>query len=476
MSQSTSAVRGRVLQAWREYANLSLSELAERARLGISTLSMWEHGWRGRRMAQSIGTARRIADALELSPERSAAMIGLWQSGNSVDAQPPRDFWAHNFPEPSTPAWVWLRPSNGHATTVARLWWGISMQRYLNLGEAPTGVFVQFPATVPNPALEVRFSQPGWADFGIGEIPHEVAETLEVKLVNAYDIVRGRVPSDVSAEDDEPAHLRPWMAQLREIAEQIGFRWPLFAAHVERADPRWVPRQLADADPATALNGRTTDARGTIVTQVLMAPGQIQRLREARGMGRYAAATAATALLPEERVSPKMLETLETGGRLPEVKAMVSRLDMIYGTDGHLGVERVFSAGFPGEDNASYVTIPFPDFWIGPVWLQFSAPTMNATGISELYWGAWQCRHVVHPGIVVATRKAPTASRPLRARLPPGWSLVAGVGVVPGSVDISHDWHAVSLQAARALLHDLLKAVKLPVGSKDSDPSLTDDG
>jgi transcriptional regulator with XRE-family HTH domain len=475
MNQSASAMRGRVLQAWRDYAKLSLSELAERAHLGISTLSMWEHGARGRRTAQSLGTARKIADALDLSPDHSAAMIGLWQSGNSVDAQPPRQFWAHNYPGPSRPAWAWLRPSNGHAETVAKLWWGISLQRQLILDRPPTGIFVQFPATVPNPALEIRFSRPGWADFGLGEIPAEVAETLGIKLIDAYDIVRSRIPPGIPAADGEPRHLRPWIAQVREAAEQIGFRWPLFAPQVERADRRWAPRQLANSTPEAAPNGLTTDSRRTIVTQLLMTPGQIQRLREARGLGRHAASAAATALLPEQRVSPKMLEILETEGRLPEVKAMVSRLNMIYDADGHLGVERVFSTHFAPAGNTPYVSIPFPDFWLGPVWLQFSAPETGATGLAELSWGLWQCQHIVHSGAVVTTRRAPNGARPLRARLPSGWNLVAGIGIVPGAFDINHDWHAASLQAARVILSDILTAVKLPLGAEYTTPSRTDD-
>jgi len=325
---------------------------------------------------------------------------------------------------------------------------------------------------VPNPALEVRFSRPGWADFGLGEIPAEVAETLGIKLIDAYDIVRSRIPPDIPAEDGEPRHLRPWIAQIREAAEQMGFRWPLFAPQVERAERRWAPRRLANSTPEAAPNGLTTDSRRTIVTQLLMPPGQIQRLREARGLGRHAASTAATALLPEHRVSPKMLEALETEGRLPEIKGVISRLNMIYDADGNLGVERVFNVHFPAGRNTTYVDVPFPDFWFGPVWLQFNAPETSATGLAELSWGLWQCRHVVPSGAVVTTRRAPNGARPLRARLPSGWNLAAGVGMVPGAFDINHDWHAASLQAARVILRDILAAVKLPLGSEYTDPSL----
>src|ERR1700744_2132945 len=110
MGSSAGPLRGRVLRAGREYAGLSVSELSARAQMSTSTLSMWEHGSRGRRAAASLETAKTIVGSLGLPGEQATALADLWRSAGSDEALPPRTVWSHNFRAPSGPAWAWLRP------------------------------------------------------------------------------------------------------------------------------------------------------------------------------------------------------------------------------------------------------------------------------------------------------------------------------------------------------------------------------
>lgn len=457
-----SPTRGLILRAWREHAGLSLSTLAARTYMGISTLSMWEHGSRGRRMTASLETAQRIASALELPQAETMALLGLWQSGESAHALPPRRYWAHNFDEPNGPAWVWLRPAIGKESTVANLALGVSMRKQVELGGSPAGTLIQFPLTAPNPALEIHFNRPAWADFGEGELPADVAEKLGLKLIEIGDLIHGPLTPDALIME-QPRHSYFWLLMIRETAEQVRFRWPLFIALVNFLLPQGAPRSLVGAAPWALPANVAVDSSGLIETQLLITPRQLQRLREARGMGRRAAAAAATAMLPTVPVTAKMIEVLETSGRLPRSSGVLSRLDMVYRYDGHISIECMFGRHFAPGGRASPIDILFPVFWRGPVWLQFSGPADSAVGVTELAWGLLGCRHLVRAGTVVTTRKASADSPPVRVTLPRGWSVAAGLGVPPGAFDIGHDWRALSLRGAHSIAREVFAACGVPV-------------
>jgi hypothetical protein len=150
-----------------------------------------------------------------------------------------------------------------------------------------------------------------------------------------------------------------------------------------------------------------------------------------------------------------MLETMETGGRLTDGNFMVSRLDMAYGADGHLGIERTFISRPWVQDSAVGRRVILPDFWYGPVWLQFSGPGPADNARARLLWGGWRRECHVGSGTVITSRRAPVATAPpLLVRLPAGWIVAAGTGVVPGALDINHDWRVATLRVARAVMRD----------------------
>ncbi|MGW5611733.1 hypothetical protein ACWEWI_37910 [Streptomyces sp. NPDC003753] len=133
---------------------------------------------------------------------------------------------------------------------------------------------------------------------------------------------------------------------------------------------------------------------------------------------------------------------------------------MVYGTDGRLGIERVFDSGVHPARAGEKHLLHFPDFWSGHVWLQPRGPQANAVGVIELVWGPWQRRQRVRSGNVITTRKASTGTSPLHVRLPPGWHLTAGTGAVPTALDVNQGWRPVNAIAALSLLRDNISAIR----------------
>jgi hypothetical protein len=412
---------------------------------------MWEHGFRGRRAAASLETAEAIVGSLGLPGEQSRALADLWQSADSDEALPPRTVWCHNFRGPSGPAWAWLRPEAGQDGMTARLWWGLAAERPAESSASPGGVLIQFPATVPNPALEVALSCRGWADFGGGVVPSRIAADLGIRLVMARDLVlEGALPGRPATGGGSVP---------RPFAEQV--RTALFVPQARSPQSRRVPSASAGPGTRSAVPPPrlSTDSRGILVSQFRMRGGEIQRLREARGLGRDAAAAVVTSLDPRKRITSRMLETIESGGRPSDGNSIIARLDMTYRTDGHLGIERTFISRPQAAGATVEIAASFPDFWYGPVWLRFTGRDPAEAVPVRLAWGHWRWERQVRSGTVVATRRAPVAVTPLRARLPPGWFIAAGTGVVPGALDINRDWRAAGVPAARALLRAFTESV-----------------
>jgi hypothetical protein len=414
---------------------------------------MWEHGSRGRRAAASLETAKAIVGCLGLPGEQSRALADLWQSADADQALPPRTVWSHNFRGPSGPAWAWLRPEAGPDGITARLWWGLTARRPAELSASPGGVLIQFPATVPNPALEVALSGRGWTEFGRGVVPPRIAADLGIRLIMARDLVLESTLSSRPAPDGGSVP--------RTFVEQI--RAALFAPYAKPPRSGRVPSPPADPGTGRAVPspGLSTDSRGIPVSQFRMRGWEIQRLREARGLGRDAAAAVVTRLDPRKRITSRMLETIESDGRPADGDSIISRLDMAYRADGHLGIERTFISRPRAVGATVEIAASFPDFWYGPVWLRFTGRDPAEAAAVRLAWGHWRWERQVRSGTVVAMRRAPVAVAPLRARLPPGWFIAAGTGVVPGALDINRGWRAASIPAAHALMRAFAESVGL---------------
>ncbi|XVV10835.1 helix-turn-helix domain-containing protein [Actinoplanes sp. CA-131856] len=299
---------------------MSAADLARAMPVQPSAVSMWESGRRARRLGASVNTIRRIGERLGLDSRRQEALVGMWQAAGSVLAVAPRQAWTHNYQPPSGPVWLWLRAMPGRQPAAATLEWGAFSGRVgAQISEA--GVIVSSPTSVPNPPLQVVFDQPGWVDFGRGIVPDDVAGTLGIQLVDGREIMGKQMPlaPPFAPGEEHVRPLRPWFARARALAGQLGMRWALISPQLGTMRPGRSWHALdATAVEATVWPGATVTDDGGLVSQLLLSPEELRRLRAARGLSRRDAAKAATKLDEVNPLTSKSLEHLETRGRMPE--------------------------------------------------------------------------------------------------------------------------------------------------------------
>lgn len=469
-------LRGRVLRAWRSYANVSASDLARRAHLARSSITMLERGQRGRILLPEHGIDA-LAAGLQLQHQHAVALKDMWAAAGSVAYAPPRKVWAHNFALPAGPAWVWMRASAPATNDLdapvdagtavkpsASLWWGEPFQATVDFAAADLsriplgGLVITTPVTIPNPALEVRFDRAAWADFGRGVIPEQVAAALGMDVLDGPRLtqqVRGTLGA---LSREEAAILAPPFAKLRDLLNDLQVGWSIVAPHLSIARSDREAHAL-DGSMLTPQNLRGDFVSGSnpaLITQLYMTPLQLKEMRHACGLSRHTAAVLATKLDPQHPVSERSIVTLESGERLPTERHLIPRLDIVYGADGRLGATRTDSVAAGGRQR-----IVFPRWWQGPVWFQTTRPgNPGDRGILDLVWGPWRRKQWVRSGEVVAARQAVGESVPVIATPPDGWILTAGLGAPPAARDINHDWWPVSLRAAVSMLIANIRVAK----------------
>lgn len=488
---------GEVLRAWRDYAGLTtlqaavelknissrLSPEGEPAHASKGTIGNWETGY----SSPSPEKVRQLAAALGLSPDEQDAMCGMWRAAGSASAVPRRSLWQHNYhPEPSRagdvsaqngPAWVWFRcPPSRSAVSVSVGWapWGDSFTVPATRG----GMLVSAPISLPNPPLQVNFSSPAWADFGNGVIPPEVAERLEIMTVDGVMLTRGRFSDPPELNEEELSGKIQQDLELQDVglldrvASSFKIRWQQLRPHLGAMRPNATVQLLEGARTVEADWEGTlqVDYQGALVSQLLLPLKQIRDIRK-KGRGSSVELTASTANAKdlaekEDHITGNQVENLERRGTIPAKKWVIARLDHVYQLDGHLGIERThsFSGVRPTIDKDGFYVIRFPDFWIGPVWLQLHAAHAvsppKSDGTLDLRWGWWRRLQQVRHNTIVSTRKAAADSEPLRAKIPPGWRITAGTGIVPGAIDINHDWYPTSWHATRMLIREAFTSLR----------------
>lgn len=463
----TATLSGQVLRAWREYAGFTGAQLARAVQKERSTVTMWESGERGRKSAASLGTVEDLAAlyldrAEHFTQANATAMVGMWSAAASVNALPPRTLWFHNFPQPPGPVWVWLRGRPESTDRRAELKVG-PFDQTLPVPDTEGGVMVHSPTSIPNPPLTVTFAEPGWVDCGTGVVPQQVADALGIDMIDTRDIVGRHPPRYRLLDKDSARQLNPALWAVRQITERFQVSWSLIAPHIGDSIRPDHPAHAIDGD-SVALLARPgqpmTDPTGAVISQMMMSPEQAQAVREGRGLTRAAAAERATTHDPHHPVTPKNLENLEHGGRLPEAECTLARLDMVYNTDGRLGIDRTFNSRNHPAAQPGRFALKFPTYWVGHVWVQAHGPDLGGTCVMELVWGPWKRRQRISSGMVLTTRKAgPGTEPPLIVSLPPGWHLTAGTGLVPAARDINVGWRPTNWQAAWALVFEVGSAM-----------------
>ncbi|MFL6124811.1 helix-turn-helix domain-containing protein [Actinophytocola sp.] len=487
MNQTSSTVTpGRVLQAWRAYSGLSGAEVARRIGVEPAALSQWEHD---KRTPSSPYAVTAMAKALGLSVDEIAAMEGMWRTAASVTALPAHATWFHNFKLPTGSVWAWMRNQPRNVDQRVVLEFG-PFNKTFTIPANSGGLLVHSPTSLPNPPLTVTFDGEGWADFGRGVIPETVATELGFTMVAARDVIGGHAPMFQPLASDEGPEPHSMLAGIRRAASWFNVTWSQVSAHFGVMRPV-VPTARALESETLATTRRpgnaVTDAEGQLVSQLMMTPEQVRAIRDARGLSRSDVADKASEYDPNSPISTRMLETLEASGRVPNAAHALARLDMIYETDGRLGIDRVEDFQNATRTSDGRFSPNFPWYWQGHVWLQVQAPQPHDAGVMELVWGPWR-RHVrVRSFDVVTTRKAmlgpdpkiedsessvrpnskPSRKKPLDhnpklfVRLPHGWNLSAGMGAVPTALDINVGWRPVNLRAALALVLESVKAIEL---------------
>lgn len=472
--QSAAELRGAVLRAWREHAGMSRAGLADAIPASAASVSMWESGARGTRNSPTADYVR----VLRLDAYESMALSDTCFAAGSVTTVIPRTRWAHNFQAPPTPVWAWLRPAAAAEDSVTNLtvtnWWGEPLQGSVTVSCGPGGVLLQYPSSVTNPPLEVTLSVPGWADFGRGTIPPDVAASLGATIIDARRIIAFSAPIDppMDAHERREARSSGAFKRARRLVARLDVSWRVFAPHLGVLKPQHDPYSLdgSSIQPTTWLGEVTARDDGTIERQVLMSGTQLRAAREGRGASREDVARQVSELLPEHPLSTHALEMLEKTGKLPDVDGVIAALDHVYQCDGRLGVDRVFDSRSAHPLPGKPLTVIFPAFYTGPVWVQATGRDGNDAGTVDLTWGPWRRRQRVRSGMLLTTRKSLPDAVPLAVTVPRGWRISAGIGAAATAADISHGWHPVSIRAALALLRDGVDAIvasqKIPLAQE----------
>ncbi|SFF35047.1 hypothetical protein SAMN05216574_11215 [Blastococcus tunisiensis] len=461
---AAAAQRGAILRAWRVYRGLGLDAVARHAKMSDAALSEWERGElnaRRRRVFEPLEKVTRIDARLQAD----GALVDLWQAVGSSDALPPRSDWMHNYRIGGKPGWLWIR--SAWDCTVDLAWGPLRGRTAVSAGSG--GVLIQLPITLDNPPLRASTTSPAWADFGAGIVPAEVSSRLGIVRVMAQDLhepnqeARRRLPVPGGLFRDPLGEVRSW-------ARDLGVRWELIRPHIGVVLATDNPEHALDSADVS-VHGSSGEVRfdreGRLISQLTMRPEQLRALRMARGYSHDRAAQRVSEMddgLPT--LSRAALERVERLGALPRAENWLPRLDMAYRADGRVGIERTFDS--IGAELRSrrrgtrWVTaMTFPDYWVGPIWLQARSPGGRSdVGSIRLVWGPWRRRQRVGSGQVVTMRKARPGADPLFVDLPAGWRFAAGTGAVGTGMDINDDWQPRSALAGLALLLEALATIR----------------
>ncbi len=398
--------------------------------VGRSAVSNWESGVRR--------PDRATLARLDHLYSAGGALVDLAAALGTPGALDARTTWWHNFAASGGPAWAWARPAGGAEQIGLQIRWG-PLGLHLHKPCDTRGLMVTAPASVDNPPLRVELDSPGWVDFGQGRPPRQlglpvVVGPLRVRLAAADDhtvaIFSALLRPLLSRDDGTPKLLRGFLGRRADLVEDA----------LSRAAPQHVT-DLPASGPTVALRRQAWPG------------GRYRLLREARGLSQSFAAIRATAMMPTAPVSDDQIALLEAGG-CPRVDHLASRLDVIYGADGHTVLEPIAAT----HTNARLSAVSFPQWWVGPVWITLRATTGDAAEAVTLRWPPWEKHIRVRPGTTVTARKAAGGWPDLEVCLPPGWTLTPGLGHFRGAVDVNQDWHPVDRRSADAIFNTYLPA------------------
>jgi hypothetical protein len=420
-----------LLRAWRaEVARLSQATVARRLGVSEAAVSMWENGRRRVDFAHLV--------ALDGCVGAGGALVDMALALGTPRGLPAGDRWAHNPQGPSGPRWAWVRPQAGALRVDALLLWG-AFAFDCSADCDDRGVIVTSPVSMPNPPAWVHLREPGWVDFGRGEVPMALGIPTFTALSAARLARGGHSPAGLVAPEVVERFTRD-PAFARAVLRFFGTRPDLVRDVFSVAE---APRSIVDltAEPAEpAPRGGPPRAP------------RLRTLREARGLSRADAARLATELLPYDPISDDQVGVVERGG-IPMPRHVLCRLDCVYRAGGRCGVERVEASG-----ERSPFAFEFPRYWIGPVWFTVGSPADDARGHAVIQQGIASKRLYLRAGTTVTCRRPTEDAPPFVVSCPERWTVTGGMGMHPGARDVNWGWHNVDDSSTRgdAPVHEVL--------------------
>ena len=427
---------GDVLRWWRhDVRGWSQRTLASRLGTRPTAVSNWENGSR----AISVEWQHRLDEALQAG---GAVADLLWALGSTAGLEP-RHGWSHTFDGPSNPVWGWIRSPS--PTVKLEGEWGLfALAVELDLG--PNGAFVTVGSSVSASAVVGRLSEPGWIDFGRGELPAvpgaTVVDGLDVVVPSSSQgVFEERFSADV-ADRFARSHAREMARASRQAPETLETflrRFTRTAADRYRVAGPWppVPDHFDAADRA-----------------------RFHQLRLARSLS-LSETVARLAAETGLEISRDALRRFETGAsRSPRMLLPVA-LDHVLRASGQLAVVELKAGRGRG-------TVQLPPFWRAPTWLAFDRPDSAAAADPEggpvhhqaiqLRWGDWG-KELLLPLPALVMLHYAESGHPLRVDTDPEVTWTAGLGRRSGAVHIDQGWVPASLEVLQRAVADTERAL-----------------
>lgn len=413
-----------LLRTWRtEQAGLTQTQVSRRLfQASHTSLCEWEGGTRP-------VPVERLRD-LDRVYEADGALVDLGMALGTPKALPPRRTWTHNFSDSGGPVWMWLRPvpGTGGVTAVAR-WAAFAYDCVEDCDDR--GIFCTSLTSMANPALWVELPEPGWVDFGQGELPL----ALGLRQVDAVSVCRVVGDGHSTAGLVAPAVVERFLADATFADDVVAF----FAQSPDAVRSIFSTRRGWERiDDLTASGPQRTSP----VVGPRFSGEQYRTLREGRGLSQHDAATLATELLPDDRdrrgrvrkVTVENIRGVEAG-RSPRPRYLRSRLDRVYRADGRTGTEAV-----QPERRGDAHVFDFPTFWVGPVWFSVEASD-DRPAVVRIDWHESHKELRVAGGVVITCRRPIEARHPFVLSCPAGWRVTGGMGFLPDAEDVNLGWH-----------------------------------
>jgi hypothetical protein len=312
------------------------------------------------------------------------------------------------------------------------------------------GVFVVFPISRASLSVLVDIEEPGWVDFGRGLIPEE----LGVPILSDLDQLQLSRNDGASTSGDILASLQASSGESKFLIDVVTriFRLDrIFKSSTSSNDkqgPTAYEVQLATKEP--------------IDSRIWCQATKLRRLREGRGLSLRRAASLASSLEPPQFIGHAAIDRMERGENVKDSAVIASRIDVVCRADG-----RISNLTLDSSEDAGMFSVHFPSYWVGPVWIQMTAPIDNLEAELHLLWGAWQLRTNVRGNEVLTFRKSEPGGMeyPLCINHSEGWTIAAGLGRREDARDLNLGWYPTSKEFRRLILNQLMQMPAL-LGAK----------